>query len=195
MGNAPIRSAGRFPDGADTGSNCRDFLVQTAISLAGDSVIGANNFKVASVADLSAGQTVIIDVGANRETATIATVGTPGGTTLRSDTSAGADSLPVASAFGFNAGQRITIDSGANLETATVASVNFGRRGFGVGGAAGASITLGAPLKNPHSTEAQVSGSGITFTSALAKAHSNGTQIVTSAPTPGAPNLYARKSL
>ena len=54
---APIRSVGRFPDGADTGSNCRDFQVQTAITLAADSAAGANNIKVASVGDFAAGQT------------------------------------------------------------------------------------------------------------------------------------------
>ena len=31
--SAPNRSAGRFPDGADTDSNCRDFLLQTATTL------------------------------------------------------------------------------------------------------------------------------------------------------------------
>jgi hypothetical protein len=193
-GNAPIKSAGRFPDGADTGSNCRDFLVQTAITLAADSAAGTNNIKVASVADLSAGQMVIIDLSENRETASIATVGTAGGTTVRSDTSAGATALPVANAIGFGPGQSITIGSGANLETAIVASVNLGRRGFGGGGGSGASITLNAPLKNAHAAEARVSGSGITFNKALARAHSRGAQIVTSAPTPGAPNQYARKS-
>ena len=192
-GGGAIRSAGRFPDGADTGSNCRDFLVQAAVTLAADSTAGANNIKVASVADLAAGQTIIVDSGANRETAVIATVGTAGGTTVRTDTAAGATVIPAGNAFGFSAGQTITIDGGTNLETATVASVTFGnRRGFG--GGAGASITVNAPLAMAHAESAQVSGSGITFTSALAKAHSSGAQIVSSEPTPGAPNQYAKRS-
>ena len=122
----PNRSAGRFPDGADTDSNCRDFLLQTATTLSADSAAGANNIKVASVADFAAGQTIIIDTGANRETAVIATVGTAGGTTVGTATDVGATVIPVASAAGFSAGQTITIDSGANRETAVVASVTGG---------------------------------------------------------------------
>ncbi len=125
--STPNRSAGRFPDGADTDSNCRDFLLQTATTLSAASAAGANNIKVASVADFGAGQTIMIDTGANRETAVIATVGTPGATTVGTATDAGATVIPVASAAGFSAGQTITIDSGANRETAVVASVTGGR--------------------------------------------------------------------
>ena len=39
-----------------------------------------------------------------------------------------------------------------------------------------------------HAVGAQVSGSGITLTAALTKAHASGTQLGTSGPTPGAPN-------
>src|ERR1039458_5849363 len=63
------RSAGRFPDGADTGNNGNDYLSQTVITLTAEVAASANNIKVASVADLAAGQTIIIDTGANRETA------------------------------------------------------------------------------------------------------------------------------
>ena len=122
----PIRSAGRFPDGADTDSNCTDFLLQAATTLPAASAAGANNIKVASVADFAAGQTIMIDTGANRETAVIATVGTAGATTVGTATDVGATVIPVASAAGFTAGQTITIDSGANQETAVVASVTGG---------------------------------------------------------------------
>ncbi len=67
------RSAGRFPDGADTDSNCTDFLVQPATTLLAGSAAGATNIKVASVADFGPGQTITIDTGANLETAVIAT--------------------------------------------------------------------------------------------------------------------------
>ena len=107
-------------------SRCRLRRILSAASAA-----GANNIKVASVADFAAGQTIIIDSGANRETAVIATVGTAGGTTVGTATDAGATVIPVASAAGFSAGQTITIDSGANLETAVVASVTGGGRGRG----------------------------------------------------------------
>ncbi len=158
----PIRSAGRFPDGADTDSNCTDFLLQPATTLSAASAAGATNIKVASVADFAAGQTIMIDTGANLETAVIATVGTAGATTVGTATDVGATVIPVASAIGFSAGQTITIDSGANHETAVVASTTGGRRGGG-----GATITVAAPLTLAHAAGAQVSGTGITLTARI----------------------------
>ena len=145
---ATARSAGRFPDGADTDSNCRDFLLQTVTILPTASTSGANNIKVASVSDFDVGQTVIIDTGENRETAAIAKVGTPGGTTVGTATEVGATAIPVGSSAGFSAGQTITIDSGANRESAVVASVTGGGRGGfgGRGGAGPGTITVTAPL-------------------------------------------------
>ena len=125
---ATNRSAGRFPDGVDTDSNCTDFLMQAATTLSAASAAGATNIKVASVAGFDAGQTIMIDTGANLETAVIATVGTAGATTASAATSVGATVIPVASAIGFSAGQTITIDSGANAETAVVASITRFRR-------------------------------------------------------------------
>jgi Alpha-L-arabinofuranosidase B, catalytic/Lamin Tail Domain/NPCBM-associated, NEW3 domain of alpha-galactosidase len=187
------RSAGRFPDGADTDSNCNDFLLQAATTLSAPSAAGANNIKVASVADFVAGQTLLIDAGANHETAVIATVGTAGATTLGAATNVGATVIPVGSAMGFTAGQAITVDSGVNHETAVVASIG---RVFGPGGPSGpggsATITLAAPLKSAHAAGAQVSGTGITLTAALTKAHASGAQVAVSLPTPGAPNRYQR---
>ena len=49
-------SGGRFPDGADTDSNCNDFLTQAAASLSTASPAGATNIKVDSVEGFSAGQ-------------------------------------------------------------------------------------------------------------------------------------------
>lgn len=185
---ASNRSAGRFPDGADSDSNCEDFHLQRSSAMAGETTAGANNIKVTSVADLASGETIFIDSGANRETAVIATVGTPGGTTVRTATEAGATSIPIALPFGFSAGQTITIDDGENRETAMVASVNGGGRGRG--GFGNGSITVSAPLAKAHAEGVQVSGSGITLTAALTKAHSNGAQISSNVPTPGAPNKY-----
>ena len=130
-------------------ATARDFLVQTATTLSADSAAGANNIKVASVADFSAGQTIMIDSGANRETAVIATVGTAGGTTVGTATDVGATVIPVASAMGFSAGQTITIDSGANHETAVVASITGGGRGgFGGGQAALAAPQSPSPRRS-----------------------------------------------
>jgi hypothetical protein len=194
---AANKSVGRFPDGFDTGSLCTDFVTQAATTLSAASAPGANNIKVAGVADFGVGQTIIIDAGANRETAVIATVGTPGATTVGTATTAGATVIPVAGAMGFTAGQTITLDSGVNAETAVIASVAGGGRG-GFGGAgrgapAGASITIAAPLRFAHAGGAQVSGTGITLNAALNKAHDAGAQVAGSAPTPGAPNQYYRR--
>jgi hypothetical protein len=178
---ATNRSAGRFPDGVDTDSNCTDFLLQAATTLPAGSAAGASNIKVASVAGFDAGQTITIDSGANSETAVIATVGTAGATAVGVATNVGATVIPVARAIGFSAGQTITIDSGANAETAVVASATF--RGA-------ARITVAAPLKFAHAAGAQVSGTGITLTAALTRAHASGAQVADNVPTPGAPNKY-----
>jgi len=190
------RSAGRFPDGADADSNCTDFLTQVATTMPAASAAGATNIKVASVADFAAGQTLIIDTGADAETAVIATVGTPGATAVGADAAAGATVITVASAAGFSAGQMITIDSGANAETAAVVS-SVGGRGGGAGGRGGpatpATITVAAPLARAHATGAQISGSGITLSAALSRAHASGAVVATSAPTPGAANKYVKR--
>jgi hypothetical protein len=180
------RSAGRFPDGADTDSNCDDFLVQTATILAAASAAGASNIKVASVAGFSAGQTIRVDEGASLETAVIATIGTAGATTAGLAIKAGTTIIPVSSASGFAAGQSIIIDSGASQETAVVVSTTRGGRS----GGPGATIVVAAPLTLAHAAGAPVSGTGIRLTGALTKAHAAGTPIADNVPTPGAPNRY-----
>jgi hypothetical protein len=178
-------SGGRFPDGADTDSNCNDFLTQAAAILSTASPAGATNIKVDSVEGFSAGQKVLIDSGASLEDAIIATVGTAGATTIRNATDVGATVLPAGNVTGFRKGEAITIDSGANAETAVVSSI----RGFG-----GGTITVAAPLARAHATGVQISGSGVNLTSALARAHASGAQISNDLPTPGAPNQYHRKN-
>jgi non-reducing end alpha-L-arabinofuranosidase len=183
---ATNRSAGRFPDGLDTDSNCTDFLLQPAATLSAASAAGATNIKVSSVADFGAGQTITIDTGGNFDTAVIATVGTAGATTVGAATDVGATVITVASAAGFSAGQTITIDTGAKSETAVVASATGGGRG------GAARITVAAPLTLAHAAGAQVSGTGITLTAALTHAHAGGAQVASDVPTPGAPNKYYR---
>jgi len=185
------RSAGRFPDGRDTDSNCNDFLLQAATTLPAASETGATNIKVATVTDFVAGQTITIDTDANLETAVIATVGTAGATTVGAAFEAGATVIPVASVAGFGAGQSITIDGGATSETAVVVSTAGGGRGGGA--PAAATITVAAPLKLAHAVGAQVSGTGITLTTALTKPHTIGARVVSAVPTPGAPNRYYRR--
>ncbi|MBS1804628.1 MAG: lamin tail domain-containing protein [Acidobacteria bacterium] len=183
VGNAVSTSVGRFPDGADTDSNCNDFLIQAAASLSTGAAAGTSNIKVSSVDGFEDGETVMIGSGADQEKATIATVGTAGATRVGTDTAAGANVIPVSNANGFRDGQTITIDSGENAETAEVLSI----RRFGA-----TSITVAAPLTHPHAVNAQVSGSGITLSAPLAKAHDQGTRVNSDIPTPSAPNQYHR---
>jgi hypothetical protein len=190
----PNRSAGRYPDGADSDFNCRDFLLQTTITLLTATPAGSNNIKVANIADFIVGQKVIIGTGANSETAVIKTIGTTGGTTVISATQTGTKFIPVVSVEGFSAGQTITIDSDANLETAVVASTTGGRRRSGFRGTAPVdTITVTSPLAISHNVGAQVSGSGITLNAPLTKAQEKGAQVASNIPTPGEPNQYVRK--
>jgi len=174
-------SAGRFPDGVDTDSNCTDFLTQAVATLSATSPVGATNIKVANIEGFHPGETIRIDSGANLETAAIAKVGTAGATTVRTSTDNGATVLPVANVTGFSKGQTITIDEGANSETAVVSSIRA--RGA-------AAITVAAPLARAHAAGAQISGSGISLTAPLTRTHTSGAQVSDNIPTPGAPNQY-----
>jgi hypothetical protein len=175
-------SAGRLPDGKDSDSNCGDFHVQPATTLLSDAAAGATNVKVGSVADFTAGQTVMVDTGVAQENAVIAAVGTSGAIMTASGTAVGDAIIPVASVGGFVAGQAIIIDSGANREAAVVLGV--------AGGGANARINLSKPMALAHAAGVQVSGTGITFAGGLTKPHASGAQILTNLPTPGAPNRY-----
>ncbi len=177
-------SAGRYPDGADTDSNCMDFVTSPATTLGVASVAGATNIKVASVEGFADGETIRIDAGANLETAMIATVGTAGATTVGSDTAAGAKVIPVTSAIGFSEGQTITIGSGADAETAVVASVRRFRE---------SGIVLEAALTRVHAAGEAVSGSGLTLAAALTREHAAEAQVTGEVATPGAANRYFRK--
>jgi hypothetical protein len=177
-------SAGRFPDGVDSDSNCRDFVTSPATTLGVASVAGATNIKVASVEGFADGETIRIGAGANLETAAIATVGTAGATTVGAGTAAGAKLIPVANAAGFSEGQTITIGSGADAETAVVASVRRFRE---------SGLVLEAPLARAHAAGEAVSGSGITLAAALTREHAAEAQVTGEAATPGAANRYFRK--
>jgi hypothetical protein len=153
-----------------------------------DSAVAATNIKVASVTDFAGGQTILIDTGTNQETATIATVGTAGSTTIGTATVVGATVIPVVSLAGFSAGQAITIDSASSAETVGVVSTAGGGRG-----GAPITVTVSAPLRFAHAAGAQVAGTGLTLTAPLTRAHAAGARVATAAPTPGAPNQYSRR--
>jgi hypothetical protein len=191
----PDRSIGRYPDGADSDNNCRDFLLQNTLTLLAPVAPGSNNIKISSVTGFSKGQNIIVGTGSNSETAVIATVGTAGSTTLGSATNPGTKVIAVASSEGFSTGQIITIDFGANAETAVVSSITVARRRFGAGtvNTPMDSIAVAVPLTRVHAAGVQVSGSGITFTTPLTRAHERGVQVASSVPTPGKPNKYTMK--
>jgi hypothetical protein len=178
----------RWPDGADTDSNCADFRVQAATTMPAASAVGATALKVAALANFSAGQPITIDTGSNAETAVIASMGSPGATTASAAVQAGATVIPVASAAGFLGSQMITIDVGANQETLVVVAATGTGRGQGP-----PTITVATPLKMGHSAGTQVSGTGILLTAPLTKAHAAGAQVTGDLPTPGAANRYNRE--
>jgi non-reducing end alpha-L-arabinofuranosidase len=133
------------------------------------------------VEGFDAGEKVMIGQGASMETAVIATVGTAGGTTIRTPTAAGASTIPVAGTMGFKEGQNISIDNGADSETAVIARIaRF----------PSPAITVAAPLAHAHPANATVSGSGLTLAAPLTHAHDTGAQVSDNSPTPGAPNQY-----
>ncbi len=178
-------SAGRFPDGTDTDSNCTDFATAPVTLMPLATKAGATNIKVVSVDGFAVGQSVRIGAGPDLETAVIASIGTPGATTVRTATSAGATVIPVADARAFHEGQTISIGSGASQESAVVAGAN----GFGP-----PILRVKSPLMHAHAAGAPVSGSGITLTAPLTRQHADGSQVAGSAPTPGAPNHYSGSS-
>lgn len=177
-------SAGRFPDGLDTDSNCTDFVTAPATKLSAASTADATNIKVVSVEGFVPGQTIRIDTGTDLESAVIATVGTGGATTVRTATAVGKTVIPVASAAGFVPGQKITIGSGTNRERAVIVSATQ----FGAD-----TITVTTPLTFAHAVGVQIAGTGITLTAPLTGEHASAAQVAGSVSTPGAPNHYYRR--
>lgn len=173
------RSAARFPDGADTDSNCTDFVVAAATVLPLGSKAGGTTLQVADVIGFRAGETVLIGGDAEVERGVVASVGTGGATTTSKEVLAGDKTIPVASPFGFGNGQTITIGSDSDAETVTVTLI----RNF-----EGTGMVVAAPLKRAHSSGSQVSGTGLTLASALTRAHAAGAAVRVNAPTPGSAN-------
>jgi hypothetical protein len=179
--SAANASAGRFPDGQDTGSNCTDFTSTPATFLALASTRGANNIKVASVEGFAAGQTIRVDSGANLETAVIAQVGTPGAAKTDAALETGATVLHISSTMGFDDGQTVTIGTGADAETATIAHTTTWA----------GTIALSAPLAHAYPSGTEVMGTGLSLASPLNRDHARESQVTGSPPTPGAPNQYS----
>ncbi|AJP74471.1 hypothetical protein TS85_12035 [Sphingomonas hengshuiensis] len=181
---APDRSIGRFPDGADSDSLCRDFVVQPATLLPQGAKAGAAAVMVANVTDFMPGQSITIGAADAQERAVVASVGSAGATTVRTGSEQGGTVLQVASTMGFTPGQAITIGEGAGAETATVKAAQGGR--------GGGRITVTAPLGRAYAAGTQVAGSGIALTAPLTRSHAAGAPVTAELPTPGAANAYAR---
>ena len=173
-------SAGRYPDGHDTDSNCADFVTPPATALSAVAGAGATNIKVASVDGFDAGQTIRIGSGLDLETAVIAKVGTAGASTIRTAAAAGATVIHVGSVRGFMDGQTLSIGNGADHETAVIAHTNRREN----------TITFSAPLAMAHAAGAEVAGTGITLTAPLTREHASDVLVAGNPATPGAPNRY-----
>jgi hypothetical protein len=155
-------------------------VVPSATTTAAAASAGATALKVIKTADFQAGQTIVIDAGADREVATITKVGSAGAAQVRTAATAGATMIAITNARGFEAGQTVDIDSGAQHETAVVTDV----RAFGPM----AALVLNAPLRFAHPVNVEVSGTGLSLAGALTRAHAAGAQVVSDVPTPGASN-------
>jgi len=165
----------------------------TQAYLAMDAPAGATNIKVTSVADISAGDNIRLDidsVGHGIETVTVKNVGTEAShTNLAADTSARTTLIKVRSVRGFAVGSKITIGTPANRQTVTITEVGTaGPRGTGIAfepaldqahingeGVVepGTGLDLAAPLKFDHAANLPFSdrGTGISFEPATAFAH------------------------
>ena len=109
-------SAGRYPDGHDTGSNCADFLrARPTLPLLPPP---ARQYQGCWRRWLQRRTNHPDRSGANLETAEIATVGTPGATTIGTAIAAGATQIPLAGMAFFGPGQTVSIGSGADHEIA-----------------------------------------------------------------------------
>ena len=170
-----------------------EFVTVTAVGkpgtqayLAADASTGASNLKVTSVADISEGDKIRLDidsVGHGIETVTVTRVGTKASqTNLAEPTSAGSTSIKIRRADGFTVGSKISVGTPTSQEVVTVTAVSGG----GMRGATidftpalarahirdervvspGTGLDLAAPLQFNHSANLPFSdrGTGISFT-------------------------------
>jgi hypothetical protein len=167
----------------------------TQALLGADAAAGATNIKVTSVANISAGDKIRLDidsVGHGIETVTVTKVGTQSSrTALSANADAGATHINVRGVNGFVVGGRLTVGTPRNHEWVTItavgaasptgASVDFrpalaqphaSREGVV---AQGTGLDLAAPLKFNHAANMpfSVRGTGISFQPATAFAHSS----------------------
>jgi non-reducing end alpha-L-arabinofuranosidase len=167
----------------------------TQAYLEADAPAGSSNLKVTSVADISVGDKIRLDidsVGHGIETVTVAHVGTQAHrTNLSAVVSAGSTKIKVRSVTGFAAGNKITVGTPATQETVTITAVGTsGPAGTGLDVTPalarahieaetvvdpGTGLELAAPLKFSHASNLPFGdrGTGISFAPATAFAHSS----------------------
>jgi hypothetical protein len=133
---------------------------------------GATNIKVTSVANISPGDRIRLDidsVGHGIDTVNVTNVGTASSrTALAADASAGATSVRVRNANGFVVGDRVTVGTPANLETVTIAAVGAAnpvdRNGLApflpAGGGAGVTVDVTPALGKGHLSREDVVAHG-----------------------------------
>jgi non-reducing end alpha-L-arabinofuranosidase len=179
-------STGRYPDGQDSDNDCTDFVTSASVRT-GATAAGSTSVKAVAVAHFAPGQAVVLDAGANAETLTVATVGSPGITRASAPADKGAKDVRVDDPHQFAVGQAVVIGNGADEEKGVVAAVDTAWRA--------GKLTLESPLARAHDAGASVSGTGIAFTGPIAKSHPAGT-VMTAAgelATPGAANNDVRR--
>lgn len=138
----------------------------TQAYLAADAPAGDTNLQVTSVADISAGDTIRLDIDSVNhgiETVTVRQVGTEATrTNLTAGAPEGTTQIKVRDVRGFNAGRKITIGTLVNKQTVTITSV-------GTGGAQGTSIQFTPALERAHIADEEViePGTGIDLASPL----------------------------
>jgi len=165
----------------------------TQAYLAADAAAGATNIKVTSVANISAGDQIRLDIDSvthGIETVTVASVGTQANhTNLAAGAGAGATNIKVRNVNGFAVGTTINIGTPANKQGVTVSAVGTsGPTGSGIDFSPvlaqshidsetvvdpGTGLALAAPLKFNHAANIPFSsrGTGISFQPATAFAH------------------------
>lgn len=183
----PDLSAGRYPDGADTDENEKDFNVQKSFSLAAPVKAGETNIKVNSVAGIIIGQRLFL--GPDAEPVIAANIGTPGYAPLAVAAPAGASKLSVSGVQAFSVGQTVYVGD----ERAEIAEIKAARRNMW--GPAPATpvydeVILATPLKKAHGTGEALAGTGITVSSPIKGSYATGASVTGSVPTPGAPNRF-----
>jgi len=130
----------------------------TQALLGADAAAGSSNIKVTSVANISAGDQIRLDIdsiGHGIETVTVTRVGTQSRrTALSTDASAGATSIKIRGMNGpgrgvqagvpFSVGDKLIVGTPANRETVTIAAI-------GAAGPGGATIDFAPALAHAHS--------------------------------------------